>query len=97
MISKNEVNNRIKVEAAIVEFIILGKGKLENEFGETKNAIDLIAQDTTKDFITKYKKCISTEEIEYLDNLIKIGLYKSFCYGYAIGKIEKDTNVQLFI
>lgn len=95
MIYKDEYKNTI--ERDIIDYISIGKEKLENEFGSTKDALELIASETTKEFLNGIDKSLSTFNKEQLNILIKISMYKAFCFGYSIGKIENKDDIELFL
>jgi hypothetical protein len=93
---RNYGNNN-KIEKIIKEYIKQGKGKLENELQGTREAINMIAMDKTKNFIRTMDKGLDKEEREFLSKLIVSSMYQSFCYGYGIGKMEGDCKSKVFL
>lgn len=84
-------------EKTMKEYLKQGKDKLTNDLAGTREAIRLIAEDKTKDFLKTMDKGLDKSEREYLAMLIVSSMYQSFCYGYGIGKIEGNTNNRILL
>ena len=84
-------------EQTIKEYLRQGKEKLTNDLSGTREAIKLIAEDKTKDFLKTMDKGLDKDERDYLSALIVSGMYQSFCYGYGIGKIEGCSNKRIML
>jgi|GEM_PF-632823 len=92
-----ENDNKKNIEENIIDYIKMGKEKVENEFGSTKKAIEMMAIEASNDFINSLDKPLTNDNIKSLRTIIKTNMLKSFCYGYAIGKIEEEKEIELFI
>jgi len=84
-------------EKTIKEYLRQAREKLENDLSGTREAIKLIADERTKDFIMVTDKGLDKEERTLLRKLIINSMYQSFCYGYGIGKIEGKTDSKVFL
>lgn len=96
----NEVRknrNDSDFEKTIKQYLKQGKDKLSRDLAGTREAIRLIAEDKTRDFLKTMDKGLDKEEREFLSSLIVTGMYQSFCYGYGIGKIEGNTNERIIL
>lgn len=78
------------VEKMIKEYLKQGRSKLEKDLDKTREAIKIIAADKTRNFIRTMDVGLGKEERDYLNQLIVLGMYQSFCYGYGIGKMEGE-------
>ena len=95
---QNNTNNKENsFEAIIKEYLQQGREKLINDLTGTREAIRLIANDKTRDFMIATDKGLNKEERDYLIELIVSSMYQTFCYGYGIGKIEGKTNNRIFL
>ncbi|NMB95021.1 MAG: hypothetical protein GYA02_00150 [Clostridiaceae bacterium] len=79
------------------EYLQQGRQKLISDLTGTREAIKLIANDKTRDFMIATDKGLNKEERDYLIELIISSMYQTFCYGYGIGKIEGKTNNRIFL
>ena len=79
-------------EARIKEHLKLGREKLLKELDGTREAIKIIAWKKTRDFIQTMDKELDKTERKYLADLMVSSMYRSFCYGYGVGKLEGMTN-----
>jgi len=79
-------------ETQIREYLKQGQKKLYIDLAGTRQAIKLIAQEKTRDFMQTMDKGLDKAERVYLRNLIIESMYQSFCYGYGIGKAEGTVN-----
>lgn len=84
-------------EKTIREYLRQGRQKLINELVGTREAIKLIANEKTREFIKTMDKGLDKEERDFLSELIVTSMYQSFCYGYGIGKIEGKTNSKIYL
>lgn len=84
-------------ECTIKEYLKQGKEKLEKDLSGTREAIKLIARDKTRDFIKVMDKGLDKDERDFLNTLIVVSMYQSFCYGYGIGKIEGSTRNRIYL
>ncbi|RCX13200.1 hypothetical protein DFR58_11817 [Anaerobacterium chartisolvens] len=94
-IQKNEKQSAF--EKAIREYLKQGQQKLESDLAGTREAIKLIADEKTKNFMRTMDHGLDRAEREYLMALIVASMHQSFCYGYGIGKIEGKTNNKVFL
>jgi hypothetical protein len=88
---KNEVEKLIRL------YIKQGQKKLGTDLAGTKEAVKLIADDNVRDFIVAVDRILENEERDFLKDLIVTCMYKSFCYGYGIGKVEGKTNKRIYL
>lgn len=93
----NECNAASKYERAIKEYLKQGREKLANDLIGTREAIKLIADERTREFIRTMDKGLNKDERDFLSALIVTSMYQSFCYGYGIGKIEGKTNSKIYL
>ena len=86
-------------EITIKEYLKQGRKKLENDLAGTREAMKIIADEKTKDFIRTMDKGLDKNEREFLSKVIISSMYQAFSYGYGIGKVEVDgkTNKKVFI
>lgn len=84
-------------EKTIKQYLKQGRDKLSRDLAGTREAIKLIAEDKTRDFLKTMDKGLDREEREFLSSLIVTGMYQSFCYGYGIGKLEGHTNERIIL
>lgn len=89
--------DRNNFEKMIKAYLRQGRSKLEHEFTGTREAMEHIAYDKTKDFIGVMDIGLDGAEREYLRALIVSSMYQSFCYGYGIGKIEGKNENRVLI
>lgn len=95
--SVKKYTSKSDFETQIKEYLKQGKKKLYTDLAGTREAIKLIAQENTRDFMKTMDKGLDKAERTYLMNLIVTSMYQSFCYGYGIGKIEGSTNNKIFL
>lgn len=96
----NEVRKNVNsgdFEKTIKQYLKQGREKLSRDLAGTREAIKLIADDKTKDFLKTMDRGLDKEERDFLSALIVAGMYQSFCYGYGIGKIEGHTNERIIL
>ncbi len=96
----NEVRkngNNSDFEKTIKQYLKQGREKLTKDLAGTREAIRLIADDKTRDFLRTMDRGLNKEERDFLSALIVTGMYQSFCYGYGIGKIEGHTNEKIIL
>jgi hypothetical protein len=86
------IKNSIDFEKMLKLYLKQAKNKLDRELTGTREAIRLIAEDRTKNFIETMDRGLSKEEREFFKALIIGCMHQTFCYGYGIGKIEGTTN-----
>ena len=86
-----------RFETTIKQYLKQGKDKLENDLAGTREAIRLIAEDKTRNFIRTMDKGLDKAEREYLTMLMITSMYQVFCYGYGIGKIEGKTQNRIYL
>jgi hypothetical protein len=96
MVNNSDIHSS-DFEKTIKEFLKEGREKLANDLAGTREAIKLIANDKTRDFLKTMDKGLDKEEREFLSGLIVTSMYQSFCYGYGIGKIEGHTNNRVIL
>lgn len=84
-------------EKTIKQYLKQGKEKLSKDLAGTREAIKLIADDKTRDFLKTMDRGLNKEERDFLSALIVTGMYQSFCYGYGIGKIEGHTHQKIIL
>lgn len=84
-------------ERNIKKYLKQGREKLSNELSGTREAIKLVAEEKTREFMMAMDKGLSKTEREYMSALIISGMYQSFCYGYGIGKVEGTTNRKIYL
>lgn len=85
-------NKENEFERTIKEYLRQGREKLFSDLVGTREAIKLIANEKTKDFMQTMDKGLDKTERDFLSALIISSMYQSFCYGYGIGKMEGITN-----
>ena len=85
------------VEKSIRKYLKEGQEKLSKDLSGTREAIKLIAEDKTKDFMRVMDKGLNKEERSFMVDLIVTSMYQSFCYGYGIGKIEGHTDTRIIL
>lgn len=96
----NEIRNTRNdsdFEKTIKLYLKQGREKLSKDLAGTREAIKLIADDKTRDFLKTMDRGLDREERDFLSALIVTGMYQSFCYGYGIGKIEGHTNERIIL
>lgn len=79
-------------ENMMKDYLYQGKEKLEKDLAGTREAIKLIAKDKTRNFMRSMDMGLSSEQRQFLSELIITSMYQSFCYGYGIAKIEGETK-----
>lgn len=84
-------------EKTIKEYLKQGREKLENDLTGTREAIKLIAEDKTRDFIRIMDRGLDKQEREFLNTLIVSSMFQSFCFGYGIGKMEGSTSQRVYL
>ncbi len=84
-------------EEKIREYLMQGKNKLEKDLSGTREAIKIVAEDKTRDFIRTTDKGLDKYEREYLTKLLITSMYQAFCYGYGIGKMEGTTGSKVYL
>ena len=84
-------------EKSIKEYLKEAREKLENDLVGTREAIKLIAEDKTRDFIRVMDRGLDKEEREFLSTLIVSSMFQSFCFGYGIGKIEGKSSSKIYL
>lgn len=94
---QGKVNRENNFESTMKEYLQQGRQKLISDLTGTREAIKLIANDKTRDFMIATDKGLNKEERDYLIELIISSMYQTFCYGYGIGKIEGKTNNRIFL
>ena len=96
----NEVRNSRNdsdFEKTIKLYLKQGREKLSKDLAGTREAIKLIADDKTRNFLKTMDRGLDKEERNFLSALIVTSMYQSFCYGYGIGKIEGHTNERIIL
>ena len=96
----NEVRNSRNdsdFEKTIKLYLKQGREKLSKDLAGTREAIKLIADDKTRDFLKTMDRGLDREERDFLSALIVTSMYQSFCYGYGIGKIEGHTKERIIL
>ncbi|TYQ14954.1 UNVERIFIED_CONTAM: hypothetical protein Cloal_1353 [Acetivibrio alkalicellulosi] len=84
---------RCDFEKIIKEYLKQARFKLEHELTGTREAMNTIAKEKTKEFIMTMDRGLNEQERNYLSSMIVSTMYQSFCYGYGIGKVEgKNEN-----
>lgn len=91
------IRNDSNFEKTIKLYLKQGREKLSKDLAGTREAIKLIADDKTRDFLKTMDRGLNKEERDFLSTLIVTGMYQSFCYGYGIGKIEGNTNERIIL
>jgi hypothetical protein len=84
-------------ERTLKLYLRQARDKLNGDLAGTREAINLIAADKTRDFIEVTDRGLSKEEREFLKSLIITAMRQSFCYGYGIGKFEGNTNEKVYL
>ena len=84
-------------EKTIRQYLKQGRAKLANDLAGTREAIKLIAEDKTRDFLKVMDRGLDRDERRFLSELIITGMYQSFCFGYGIGMIEGHTNSRIML
>ncbi|MCX8129674.1 MAG: hypothetical protein N3I35_06180 [Clostridia bacterium] len=97
MKSAKNFSNSMDFEKTIRKYLQQGMNKLESDLAGTREAIKLISQEKTKDYIRITDRGLNKEERDFLSAIIVSSMYQSFCYGYGIGKIEGSTNNKIFL
>jgi len=93
----NEKSNSYDFERTIKEYLHQAKEKLETDLAGTREAIRLIAEKKTRDFMQASDMGLDKNDRMLLKQLIITSMYQSFCYGYGIGKIEGKTDCKVFL
>lgn len=96
----NEVRNNRNpgdFEKTIKAYLKQGREKLSKDLAGTREAIKLIADEKTRDFLLTMDRGLDREERDFLNSLIITSMYQSFCYGYGIGRIEGHTNERIIL
>lgn len=94
---RKQQNEEYNFESTIREYLKQGREKLIKDLTGTREAIRLIANDRTRDFMLVTDRGLNKEERDYLIEIIISSMYQTFCYGYGIGKIEGSTNNRIFL
>jgi hypothetical protein len=79
-------------EKILREYLRQAKCKLEHEYTGTREAMKLVAENKTKEFMQTMDRGLDQVERDYLSSLIVSGMYQSFCYGYGVGKVEGKSE-----
>jgi len=85
------------VEKNIRKYLVEAQDKLENDFSGTREAIKLISQEKTKDFMKLADRGLDKDERELLSTVVMSSMFQAFCFGYGIGKLEGRTNRKVFL
>lgn len=93
----NKEADKYEIEKAMREYLKQGRKKLERDLDGTKEAIRVIAKDKAREYILYIDRGMDKYERECLCDMVISCMYKSFCYGYGIGKIEGKTNNRLLL
>ncbi len=97
-VGKNEeCKKEYDFESTIREYLKQGREKLIKDLTGTREAIKIIANDRTRDFMLVTDRGLNKEERDYLVEVIVSSMYQTFCYGYGIGKIEGSTNDKVYL
>lgn len=97
MSSIKKYSSSDEFEKDIKEYLKQGREKLENDLAGTREAIKLIAEDKTRDFIRIMDRGLDKEEREFLSTLIVSSMFQAFCFGYGIGKIEGKNSSKVYL
>ena len=92
-----ECEKEYDFESTIRAYLKQGREKLIKDLTGTREAIKLIANDRTRDFMLVTDRGLNKEERDYLIEVIVSSMYQTFCYGYGIGKIEGSTNNKIYL
>jgi len=92
-----KIENANSFETQMKKYLNQGREKLSSDLAGTREAIKLIAQEKTRDFIQVMDKGLDKNERAFLRDIIVASMYQSFCYGYGIGKIEGTANNKIFL
>ena len=95
MISKHKKNEDF--ELLMKKYLKQAREKLNTDLTGTREAIKLIAQEKTKEFILTMDRGLSVAERKFFNQIIINSMYQSFCYGYGIGKVEGSTDINVFL
>lgn len=90
-------NDSREIEKCLREYLKEGRSKLEKDLSGTREAIKLVAQSKTKEFMEAMDRGLTPEEREFLDLIIISGMYQSFTYGYGIGRIEGSAKNTIYL
>lgn len=83
---------RSEFEKILREYLRQAKCKLEHEYSGTREAMKLVAESKTREFMQIMDRGLDREERDFLSSLIVSGMYQSFCYGYGVGKVEAKSE-----
>ncbi|AUG58962.1 hypothetical protein [Acetivibrio saccincola] len=83
---------RSELEKILREYLRQAKCKLEHEYPGTREAMKLVAESKTREFMQIMDRGLDREERDFLSSLIVSGMYQSFCYGYGVGKVEAKSE-----
>ncbi len=79
---QNNANGKANsFETIMKEYLQQGRQKLITDLTGTREAIRLIANDKTRDFMLVTDRGLNKEERDYLIELIVSSMYQTFCYG----------------
>jgi len=93
----DRARNRTDFEKTLKLYLRQAREKLNGDLAGTREAIKLIAEDKTRNFIEMTDRGLSKEEREFLKALIVASMRQSFCYGYGIGKFEGNTSQRVYL
>jgi len=96
-IMPNTKVNKSEIEKELREYLKQGRKKLDGDLSGTREAIRLIAEDKSREYILYIDRGLERYERECLCDMVIHCMYKSFCYGYGIGKLEGRTNSRILL
>ncbi len=96
-LSRNKkLYKRSDFEKILREYLRQAKSKLEHEYTSTREAMKLVAENKTKEFMQTMDRGLDREERDYLSSLIVSGMYQSFVMDMELEKLKEKVKVKNF-